>query len=134
MRLPLLIAAAVVPLRCGPPPRDERPIPTGRYAYQATVPVAGRPDSLRLAGFVHVDAATPDSLLGRVDVPGLAATWREAPFEVVGYRVVVPLVGDTARTLVHSIGRDGNRVRCHVSVSAPGSFVDGRCTLRTAPR
>lgn len=136
MRAPLLIAAAVAasPLRCGPPPRDERPLSTGPYAYEAAVPIPGRPDSLRLAGIVHVDASTPDSLHGRVAVPGLAARWREARFDVVGWRVVVPLAGDSATALVHSLRRDGRTVRCHVGASSPGTFVEGRCTLRpTAP-
>lgn len=136
MRAPLLIAtaAAVSPLRCGPPPRDERPLATGRYAYEAVVLLPGRRDSTRLAGELSVDAATPDSLTGRVAVPGLAASWREARFDVVGYRVVVPMAGDSATALVHSIRRDGDAARCHVSASAPGAFVEGRCTLRRAPR
>ena len=134
MRLLLLCAsgaAALSPLRCGPPPRDQRAILPGAYAYESVVLLPGDVDSTRFAGRLVVDRVSPDSLGGRLDAAGLDARLEDGRFEVVSYRVVARRTRDSL-ALVHAVARSGDphAPRCHVGATRPGFFVEGRCALR----
>jgi hypothetical protein len=126
-----LATAALLPLHCGPIPPEQRAVPAGRYSYEVAVALPGAADSTHYIGTLIVDAATPASLGGRFEVPGLERTWRDGAFDVVSYRLVADVPGDSV-ALVHHLRPlgVGRAPRCTVAATRPGAYVEGRCTLR----
>jgi hypothetical protein len=51
-------------------PPEDRVIPSGRYAYRATLLPPGTADSVVYQGTLVLDAVTPDSVVGRWEVAG----------------------------------------------------------------
>lgn len=130
LHLPLATLLACAAARCGPTPPDERTFPAADYSYRARVLLPGARDSVDHAGTLHLSAVTPDSLVGRWEVPGYLAALGGNYFNVVSYHV-------TARTgtspdtvvLVHDLRRDGDGVRCRVAATRLGYLAEGRCSL-----
>ena len=87
-------------------------------------------DSVDHAGTLHLSAVTPDSLVGRWEVPGYLPTLGDNYFNVVSYHVVAR-TGTPPDTvvLVHDLRRDGDGVRCRAAATRLGYLTEGRCSL-----
>jgi hypothetical protein len=128
----LLAASACVKSHVPP---DDRVIPSGRYAYQATLLPPGASDSVTYQGTLVLDAVTPDSVAGRWEVPGYDADLRENRWNVASYEVHARIgAGADSLTVIHHVERSraADRPGCRVSITRTGYHADGSCTLRLA--
>ena len=126
----LLAASACV--KSHVPPED-RVIPSGRYAYRATLLPPGASDSVTYQGTLVLDAVTPDSVAGRWEVPGYDADLRENRWNVASYEVHAGIGGGADSLLViHHVKRSraADQPGCRVSITRTGYHADGTCTLR----
>lgn len=140
--MPRLFAAAAAALLAASacvkshvPPKD-RVIPSGRYAYRATLLPPGTVDSVTYTGALALDAVTPDSVLGRWEVPGYDPALRESRWNVASYEVHARIdTGADTLTVIHHIERGrADQPDCRVSITRTGHHADGSCTLRLARR
>ncbi len=113
-------------------PPEERVFPAGRYAYHARLLPPGAQDSIDYRGALVLESVTPDSLVGRWEVPGYAPELRENHFNVVSYNVHARIgTGPDSLTAVHAVQRDPavGAPRCSVSITRTGYIAEGRCSL-----
>jgi hypothetical protein len=114
-------------------PPEDRVIPSGRYAYRATLLPPGASDSVTWQGTLVLDAVTPDSVAGRWEVPGYEPALRENRWNVASYEVHAR-IGATADSLIviHHVERShaADQPGCRVSITRTGYHADGSCTLR----
>ncbi len=116
-------------------PPGERVFPAGRYAYHARLLPPGARDSIDYRGTLVLAAVTPDSLVGRWEVPGYAPELRENHFNVVSFNVHARVgTGPDSLTAIHAIQRnpDAGAPRCSVSVTRTGYIAEGRCSLMSS--
>lgn len=125
----LLAASACV--KSHVPPED-RVIPSGRYAYRATLLPPGSADSVVYQGTLVLDAVTPDSVAGGWEVAGYDADLRENRWNVASYEVHARTgTGPDSLTVIHHIERGGaDEPVCRVSITRTGYHADGSCALR----
>ena len=135
--LPLLLAA-LARVSCAPTPTAERVFPAGRYAYEASWRPPGASAPVRRAGTLVLDAVTPDSLVGRWEVPGYLPAFPHNDFTVVSYYVTAHAeAGGDTLVVSHYLRRDARTgsVGCRLSVATrtEGYGEDGSCAVTRVP-
>lgn len=126
----LLAASACV--KSHVPPED-RVIPSGRYAYRATLLPPGASDSVAYQGTLVLDDVTPDSVAGRWEVRGYDADLRESRWNVASYEVHAGIgAGADSLIVIHHVNRSraADRPGCRVSITRTRYHADGSCTLQ----
>lgn len=125
----LLAASACVESHVPP---EDRVIPSGRYAYRATLLPPGSADSVVYQGALVLGAVSPDSVAGRWEVAGYDADLRETRWNVASYEVHARTgTGAESPIVIHHIKRGGTDApACRVSITRTGYHADGSCTLQ----
>ena len=135
---PTALLAAALLRGCAPTPAAERTFPPGRWTYEARWRPPGAAAPVRRAGALVLDAVTPDSLVGRWEVPGYLPGFPHNDFTVVSYFVTAHAVegGDTL-VVSHYLRRDPRTgaVSCRLTVATrtEGYRDEGSCEVTRRP-